>query len=341
MVLGMSPVAFAKKKSVEVVFMTTPFGSALYNLGAAFEQVFKKRNSWVKIKHQETPGDMYLVRFFVMNQGKIASGKMTQRLVGNCVCTINHVNGGQPPLDKYPLKDSRGIFSSPSFISFHGSFDPSIKNHRDLAGKRVGTAEKARIFSWLLNNKPYFGKGLGIWDKIKWANLGEMGSKDAMLNNKIEVTSISYQGSVSVDKNGNYFTTGLAPVTPTLELLNSGRKVHYIPYDAKVIKKSYDPVKDMLLFPILIKKGADVSIKKDIMGIVAIGAVTAMKSMSNDVVEEIIRIRHKYRKDFANYHAVLKYMPENPYPLGTPKKWVHTGVKKAMKKLRIPLPPGV
>jgi hypothetical protein len=60
--------------------------------------------------------------------------------------------------------------------------------------------------------------------------------------------------------------------------------------------------------------------------------------MPDDVAIEIIRVRHEYRKELGKYHAMLKLLPETPYPIGTPKEYVHPGVIKAMKKLGLPIP---
>ena len=44
------------------------------------------------------------------------------------------------------------------------------------------------------------------------------------------------------------------------------------------------------------------------------------------------------KRAFAKYHAALAFFPDTPYPLGSPAKYVHPGVIKAMKKLGYPIP---
>ncbi|MBT3225238.1 MAG: hypothetical protein HN580_26220 [Deltaproteobacteria bacterium] len=66
--------AESTKKPFEVTFLSTPMGSAGYNLATAMEIIFSK-NSWVKIKNQETPGGMYIIGYMKKARKAIAAGK--------------------------------------------------------------------------------------------------------------------------------------------------------------------------------------------------------------------------------------------------------------------------
>ncbi|MBT6613869.1 MAG: hypothetical protein HOB38_17355, partial [Deltaproteobacteria bacterium] len=83
--------AEAAKKPVDVVIMTTPFGSSMYNIGAAFEQVFKKAGSWVHIKHQETAGAMYMYRYIAKNRKKMISGEIAHTLAVGGIGSVPHL----------------------------------------------------------------------------------------------------------------------------------------------------------------------------------------------------------------------------------------------------------
>ena len=61
-------------------------------------------------------------------------------------------------------------------------------------------------------------------------------------------------------------------------------------------------------------------------------------ALPDDVVEEIVRVRQAHRKEFGKYHAMFKLLPMTAFPLGTPKKFAHPGVFKAMKKPGYPIP---
>jgi len=94
----------------------------------------------------------------------------------------------------------------------------------------------------------------------------------------------------------------------------------------------------MLSYPILVKKGAVEGLDREIYFRLSVGTIAGDVSMPDNVLQEIIRVRHEYRKELGKYHATLKLLPDNPYPAGIPDKWVHPGVKKAMRNLNIPIP---
>ena len=329
--------AMAQDKKFALTAMTTPFGTAMYSQTMAFEEVFKKAGSSVDWKAQETPGAMYIIKYLAMNRDKMAAGQVNQVVSISSLGTIPFIIEGRKPFDKLKIPTVKTLFSMPSFVSFFMTFDPEIKSLKDLVGKKVGIAEKSRPFQGVLALRPYFAK-LGIWDKIDWQFLGAANSKDAMLNNKIDAYYGSFMGSVEVDADGRYLCQAMAPGAAEMELMNSGRKLHFLPWDPKMITASYDFSKDMVCYPILVKKAAVEGLDTELWGRLAVGVAVGDVSLPDDVVKEIIRVRHQFREELGKYHATLKLLPESPYPIGTPEKWVHPGVVKAMKELGLPIP---
>ncbi|MBT4087893.1 MAG: hypothetical protein HN580_25500 [Deltaproteobacteria bacterium] len=330
--------AWSQHSKVKVTFFSTPFGTPMYSQAVAFEEVFKKANSWVDLKAQETPGSMYQIRYFMKNQKKMAAGQIPQAGAIGTVGTLPYIVEGRKPLTKFNIPTLRAGFSMGSFITFFVTFNPDIKSLKDLEGKKVGVAEKSRPFAGAISLGPYFRKGLKNWKKINWQFLGSGNSKDALLNNKIDAHYATFTSSVKVAADGSFYTDALAPGPAILELMNTGRKLYFIPWDPEMIRKSYDFSKDMITYPILIKKGALKGVSAEIHGRLSVGMFQVDKSMPDDVLQEIIRVRHEYRTELGRYHGTLKMLPENPYPAGTPDKLVHPGVKKAMKNLGIPVP---
>jgi len=334
----MCPPSFAEKKNIELTAMTTPFGTAGYTVTMAFEETFKKSDSWVKWKTKETPGAMYMFKYTAVNHNKIIGGELPQVVIPIQGGLLRFVMEGRPPFQKIPNPDLRALFSLQAVMFLMVSFNPEIDGLQDLAGKKVGVSEKARVFQNDLLNRPYFEKGLGIWDRVEWHYLGSINAKDALLNNRIDAKSSLFVGNIEVAPDGTYICTKLVPEGPTLELLESGRKLYMLSWDPDIIKKSYDFSKDMTLFPILIKKGACKGIDRDMWGIGNVGKVIGSVSMPDSMVEEIIRVRHQYREELGKYHPMLRLLPESPYPMGIPKEYVHPGVEKAMRKLNLPVP---
>ena len=330
--------AYAEKKPVEVVIMTTPFGSGMYDIGAAFEQVFKKSGSWVHMKHQETAGAMYMYRYAAKSRDKMISGEIPHTLIVGGVGAVAHLQEGRWPFKKIPWPTTKTLVSTTALVGYYAAYDPDIKTLADFAGKRICTRERARVFLGMFLDQPLFRRGLGIYNKIHWATLGDVGCKDAFLNGKVDVTMMGFGGIIKVMEDGTYVIPAAAPSPPTMEIMSSGRKYHAIGFTPELIRKSYNPAKDMIVHPGLIKKGAFKGLKEDIWGRVGFGTIHCDDSLPDDIVEEIIRVRHEHRKDFGKYHASLKLLPLTPYPLGSPEKYVHSGVVKAMKKLGYKIP---
>lgn len=332
------PVAFAEPKPYTVIQMTTPFGTPMYTEGTAFEEVFKKADSWVKWKVKETPGAMFVQRYYFENKDKMMSGELPPVVTSFSAAVMPYVIEGRKPFDKFPVPFSNALFSSPSFITLFATFDKDINSAEDFVGKSVGIAEKSRPFlGGVLNHRPYFAKGLGIWKKVKWQFIGPMNSKDAMLNDRIDIHTSTFRAKVERMEDGIFVCKAMAPATPTMELMNSGKKLKFIGYKPEIIKKAFDFSKDMMVYPVLIKKGTYEGIDQDIWGMVALGLYRAPDFLPDNVVKEIMRVRHEYRDELSKYHAVLKFFPEDPYPLGVPEKWIVPGVKKAMNDLGYPL----
>jgi TRAP-type uncharacterized transport system substrate-binding protein len=330
---------FAEQERTQVVSLSTPFGTSGYVANSALEQVFKKAGSWVDFQIKETPGAMYMAKYFYQNKAAMVNGEIPQLTVNTSTGILGHVNDPRPPFQGFKGgMDQRAVFSTHTALVLFTTFDSSIKDLKALAGKKVGVNEKPRIFTGTLLHKPYFEKGLKIWDKVDWQMIGKVNSKNAMLNNQIDVHSSTLSGQLEIQEDGTLVCRKVAPATATMELLNSGKKLHYIDTDPEIIKQSYDFDIDMRVYPVLIKKGAHESIDRDIWARAVMGIYVVHESMPDEVVKEIIRVRYQHHSELAKFHAALGLWPENPFPIGVPDKWLHPGVKKAMQEFNIPMP---
>ena len=108
----------AEHKPVDVVFMTTPFGTHMYSVGAAAEQVFAKAGSWVKVKHQETPGAMYMYRYMVQNRDKMIAQEVPYTVVVGGPTLVDFLAKGRKPFDEMPWPQVKGPGLHPGH---HGS----------------------------------------------------------------------------------------------------------------------------------------------------------------------------------------------------------------------------
>jgi len=281
---------------------------------------------------------MYQNKYTYENLSKMKSGEVPPVVVTTSAAIFPWTREGRPPLDKTPHSEAVALFSTSSFIAVFLTFDPEIKTTQDFVGKKVGIAPKSRIFASTLPLKPYFGKGLGIWDKVDWQFIGRMNSKDALLNNRIDVHGATFMGRAEKMPDGTFVCKAAAPPPPEMEIMNSGRKFHVVSFDPEIIKKSYDFSKDMMLYPVLIKKGAIKGVDQDVWGLLINGLTKAAMPLPKDVVKEIIRVRYEYRKELAKFHATLSFYPENPYPTGLKEAWVAPGVREAVLGLGLEIP---
>jgi uncharacterized protein len=324
-------------KAVDVVFMTTPFGTHMYNVGAAAEQVFNKAGSWVRIKHQETSGAMYMYRYITKNRAKMKTGEINHTLAIGSTAIVDFLAEGRKPFSKFPWPSVKALVSSPAVMGVYATFNPDIKTLQDLAGKRVGTGERSRPFQGILLDKPLFGV-MGIYDKIKWAPLGAIGCKDALMNGKIDATPLRFMGMLMVGPDGGFVSPRAAGGPSSMEILNSGKKVYFVPMDPTVIHRTQKVPGALVQNHILLKKGAFNGLDQDLNGRAGPGAVLCDDSLPDDIAAEIVRVWVKHRKDFAKYHAVLNFMPMTPYPLGAKADQVHPGTVKAMRRMNIRIP---
>ncbi|MCG6908715.1 MAG: hypothetical protein LJE94_01165 [Deltaproteobacteria bacterium] len=325
------------KKPVDVTILTTPFGTPMYNIGAAMEQVFKKTGSWVRIKHQETPGAMYMLKYYKTNQHKMISGEMPWAITVGGALSMDFVAEGRPPLDKLAIPNYRAIMDGPAAIAFYGTFDPEIKSLKDMAGKKMGTVEPPRLFAGTLVEGPLFDH-LGINDKIDWQRIGTTASKDGMLNGSIDAMRLLFIGKLKVAEDGSLYIPQMFPSPAAMELIGSGKTFHFLPIEREWTTAGFDYSRDVYVLPCRIKKGSFKTVDKEFWAQVSPLTITSIAELPDDIVEEIIRVAHQHHAAFGKIHAMLGFMPENPYPVGAPQHLVHPGVVKAMKKLNLPVP---
>ncbi len=331
------PAQAADHAPVDVVFMTTPFGTHMYSAGAAAEQVFKKAGSWVRAKHQETPGAMYMYRYMVKNLEKMQAGKMPYTVVVGGPPLVDFLAEGRKPFDKSPWPTVKALVPIPAVMGLYATFDDGIRSLGEFAGKRVCTGERSRPFQGILLDKPLFG-GMGMYDKIKWSPLGSVGCKDALLNGSVDIIPLRFMGLVDVNDEGLFVTPKCAGGPATMEIINSGRTLHFIPMTLQQLGVTRKIPGAMIQHPIIFKKGAFEGLDRDIMGRAGPNGFLCDVSLPDDIVREIIRVWHTHRADFAKYDAMLGFMPRTPYPVGAQADEVHPGVVKAMQAMGLSIP---
>ena len=326
-----------KHPPVEVVILTGPFGAGSYNYGFGLEDISRRHPSWLTIRAQETPGGTYMIKYWIKNRKAMLDGTISQIALLGVDTALVFLAEGRPPFTKLALPFARVWSSAPGLIDFFATFDPNIKTLKDLTGKKVAVALKSQIFQTGLRLKPYFDKGLGIWDQVDWQYLGYSKGKDALLNGQIDACIFSCYGSVKAE-GGILVSRDLAPSPAGMEILGAGRKVHLIGWDPEVTKASYDFSTDVRILPVLVKKGAMEQIDKDVWVNGTTSSFYCDESMPEDVVIELLRIMTTYHDELAQTDATAVFFSKNPYPVGVPKRLIHPAVFKAAKVLHFDVP---
>ncbi|MCJ8501041.1 TAXI family TRAP transporter solute-binding subunit [Desulfatitalea alkaliphila] len=335
--LGGPGLAAAQREPVDVVFMTTPFGTHMYASGAAAEQVFKKAGSWVRVKHQETPGAMYMYRYVVENLEKMKKGEAPHTLVMGAPDLLPFLLEARPPFEKVRWPGVKAVVPNPSVMGVYATFDPEIRTLRQLEGKKVCTGERSRPFQGILLDKPLFSL-LGIYDDIRWSFLGSVGCKDAFLNNAVDALPLRFMGMVEIDDQGMMTTPRASGGPATLEVLNSGRKVHFIPMPPELLGKIRDIPGALVQHPIVFRKNAFEGLDQDLFGRAGPNCFIGDAAIPDDIVMEIVRVWHEHRAEFGKYADFLNYMPRTPYPIGADPEDVHPGVLRFMEEKGLPVP---
>ncbi|MGB3222844.1 MAG: hypothetical protein WBB23_08590 [Desulforhopalus sp.] len=323
--------AIAQEKQ-KVVFQTTQFGRAFYDYAFALEDLSRKSGSWVDLKTEETPGAMFMVKSLHDNLDKMRSGEKPWVIQYGSTNSTNFISKGYAPFDKINVPGYRVFSTILSRINVLCTFDENLKTAGDLAGKRVGVATKAAPFNSTLKYLPYFEKGLGI--DVDWQYIGIGQGKDGLLNGTVDASVCTFTGEYEPAADGVSFNiTKADPDSSTLELLASGRKLHFIPFDPKVLMSTYQGEGMMVFSPALVKTGAVDGIDKEFQGLTEFLYLTCDKDTPDDILIELLKVRYENSEKFGDYHAMFKTQPKNPFPAGAPKELIHPAAYKAAKVL--------
>lgn len=330
----------AAAKKTEVTFMTMPFGTSFYMLDSAVESLFNEENckADVSLKLKQTPGAMYIAKSFFQNEKAMQKGEIPFQVTQAMAPVLPYMIEGRWPFKKIPLTNLRTICGGLFMVNVFVTFDPDIKTPADLADKKVGFAERARVFQSILPNKPYFDKLYGGFDKVNWQYLGANNSKDALLNGSIDAAWLTMTAKVEINDQGQLVCTKAVPSPPLLELMSAGRPLHFVSENAAKIKSAYDPAKDFVLQPILVQKGSLKDIKHSFTARGMAMGLATFKSMPDDLVVDIVTTIFSNLDRLASYNQAFALYPKNPYPIGLDPQYAHPGLLKALKKMGMEIP---
>lgn len=207
-----------------VRLLTAPLGTGSYVLGTALEKISTESNAGIRVSSSQSPG-------FIYNLKKITRDSAAQKntLIGSGAGLLSlAVHGHAPFKRKYaPLKLIANYVVEGTWLA---TLDSNIKTGKDLIGKRIALGRTAQI-NWAVEPREIIQYGWGIpLSKVHIQYVGIKQGANALLNGTVDAAVV-----------GAYFNpaTGKVVASPqTLELMSSGRKVHFIPWGKAAVEKT-------------------------------------------------------------------------------------------------------
>ncbi|HEU5067795.1 MAG TPA: TAXI family TRAP transporter solute-binding subunit [Sphingomicrobium sp.] len=216
--------SFAADAPARVQLLTSPIGTGSYVFGTALEKISKDANAGVIVNSSESPGFLYNIKKLDRDQ---AAQKNT--VVGSGSGLLSLATNGRAPFKK-KYKSLKLIANYEVEGTWLATLDPSIKTVKDLVGKRVALGRSAQI-NWTIEPREIFEHGWDIpLNKLHIQYVGIKEAVDALLNGTADAAIV-----------GGYFNPAEGKVVPspqTLELLSSGRSIHFIPWGKEFVEKT-------------------------------------------------------------------------------------------------------
>jgi len=193
-----------------------------------------------------------------------------------------------------------------------------INSLEDMKGKKVvlgPIGQSTYVFHEALL------KGAGVLDDVDAISMDTGAAAKAMLDGQVDVT---FQAG-GADGMGGY-----TPVPATMELLNAGRKLHFVPFTAEDAKRASEVVGYTIPFEEI--KAKDLAEIQDVpvSSVLHPLVLSVDASMDEDVVYEIIRVIYENAEKFGEYDATGKSITVEGLPKvpGAVKEDFHPGVLK-------------
>lgn len=216
--------AASNQSPARVGLLTAPLGTGSYVFGSALEKISKDADSGIIVNSSESPGFVYNIKKLSRDQD---ARKNTMIGSGSGLVSLA-VHGRKPFRKKYnPLKLIANYEVEGTWLA---TLDPNIKTIKDLVGKRIALGRTVQI-NWTIEPRWIIQYGWGIpLSKIDIQYVNIKQGANALLNGTVDAAIV-----------GAYFNPaeGKVVLSPqTLELISSGRKLHFIPWGKAAVEKA-------------------------------------------------------------------------------------------------------
>jgi len=319
LIMGLSNVSLGADHPITTIYnISAPFGTSAYLLSSALDDISKKHHPWLRINHSETPGLVYNIR-------KLSK---EPELKKNTFFTVTRgldwlaQRGLSPYKEKHP--GSLLIANYNLGVTWLATLNPNIKSAQDLVGKKIALGRTTQVIwgcevDWLIK------LGWGLDKKIKIQYVGVKEAPKALLDGLVDAAII---GGYVDPINWKFI-----PGPPTLEFLNSGKKIYHIPWGSDAVKKTI--AGNIKIVPLTLPaktvkdQTADLEVFADPISWVAYPEFPA------DICYEITKMIIQNVSAFKEYHAIGGLMSLGALPYGWDPDTIHPGALRAYKEAGI------
>jgi len=318
LLLGTGGQAFAQ---TEISMSCAPFGSIMYAVGNAMQDLAQKEKADFRIVNAEGPGSTAVTVNMLRDES-------WQKRIG-CTSQLDFVyaNRGVQPFFSEPdpnLGDDIKIL----FNGFYGAVgilttDPSIKSAAMLDGKTLGMGKRSQAH-WAGLPLLFFETGLPDAD-IDMQFLGPPASHDALVEGRVDAVI----SQLTVRPDGS---EAFAPGVVT-KLFASGKDIYLVGFDEKTFERA--AAEGVKFSPIRI--GPDVvpetASKEPVNFVLAPAAISVHRNFPEDLAYEVTKFMIEHAGSLPQYHAMLETISTPEALLGD---WtaedLHPGARRAFEE---------
>lgn len=298
-----------------------PFGSIMYTVGNAIQNIVEKHHPRLRIVNAEGPGST------AMTVNLMQGGTWANSIGCTSLLDFIYAEQGVQPFfnEKQPTirKDVKVLFNG-----FYGAIgvlttDPSIESAADLHGKRLALGRRAQAH-W--GGLPALFLERGLPDvKPQMEFMGTAPSHEALPEGRAD--AIISQIVMSPDGSKAYLPGVVS------QLFASGHQIHLVGFPKDAFQRAASAGVEFQ--PITVNKTAlpDAASNRSVQWIYSPATIAVHRDFSEDVAYELTKVLIENAREFPNYAATLNVIASAEGLLGSWKaEDLHPGALRAFRE---------
>lgn len=314
-----APAAYAQEKSFDL--RCAPFGSIMYTVGNAIQDITQKHHPTLRIVNAEGPGST------AMTVNLMQGGTWAESIGCTSLLDFVYAEEGVDPFftEKYPnVRDDIKVL----FNGFYGAIgilttDPSIETAADLDGKRLALGRRAQAH-WGGLPALFMERGLPEV-KPQMEFMGTAPSHEALPEGRAD--AIVSQIVMSPDGTKAYLPGVVS------QLFASGREIHLVGFPDEAFERAAGAGVDFQ--PITVDKSSvpDAASDRSVKWIYSPATIAVHKDFPEDVAYDLTKVLIDNASEFPTYAATLNVIASGEGLLGNWKaEDLHPGALRAFRE---------